>query len=274
MKLEDMIAELASSGIYTDERIINGILDKKQDAFPHLARIATFQEYWRYEEYAGSAPLCALHLLAKTQHHNAHLVIGTVLFGYYEDMGDWLTELSSYVLAHLGVDIIPILTALVKYSDANMYVRDAAARALYVIAAQYPHTKPGILSAIKNIIQDEPDIETRSLIAWNMLDLKEPSMYGWLKNSVKTGLVSTAFFNTYDIEREYADKNPSRDLDPIDPLEVFSYNSHDEYSWLEGGWGSMPKESLFTQLGQKMRKMFRMSPGKSGSNPKIRTNFC
>lgn len=63
-----MIDVLKSSGAYTKKEIVNSILERDEESFPFLVRLATSQEYWRSDSVDVWAPICAIHLLAKMKH--------------------------------------------------------------------------------------------------------------------------------------------------------------------------------------------------------------
>ena len=223
-----MVRTLYLAGIYTDKKIVDGIL-AREDSFPLLARIATSQEFWDDPHSEPWAPICAIHLLAKMKHYRAQLAVNTATMQHPDDSDDWLTEDAPYVMAHMGTGAIRTLAALMLYGGAGMYVRIGAAAALSMIARDHPETGPGIIASVKTAIQNEDDTPTRSMMASALLDLKNPDLYEYLRNLLESGLVSTDFFDMKFVDELYAGKHaPSRDR-PRDPLYIFTYRGDDHY---------------------------------------------
>ena len=232
-----MISTLESDGIHTDEKTVCGILDMGEESFHILARLATDDEYWNDLDGGRLVPICAIHLLAKMKHYGAHLAINTAIMGHYEETDDWLTEDMPYVLAHMGVGAIPTLTALMRYDGADMFVRGGAANALIMIAVDNPEVKPGIVASIKDAARNEADIEMRTVLVNVLLDLKDPDLYGYLKDSLERGFILDDYFDLDYLDGAYAGVyNPSCG-DPIDPLYIFSYYDENPYKHAGGDWG-------------------------------------
>ena len=220
--MEEMIKELVSSGIETDERIVNGILNRRNESLPYLARLATSSENW-LDFTPPADPVCVIHLLAKMEDYTARLAINAALLEYYDYTEDWLTEAAPYVLAYIGASAIWTLIALMGYKDTDMFVRNTAAHALVIIANHHPQTKPEIVSAIKDLAQNENDIDVRTLLVDNLLDLRDPHLYKYLENSLKSGFITRDFFTLQHLRDVYTGKIPVTRLHIIDPLRIFSY---------------------------------------------------
>ena len=231
----DMISVLEWDGIYTDEETVCGILEMGEESFHLLAQIATDDEYWDDLDDYWQVPICAIHLLAKMKHYRAYLAINTAIMGHYEETGDWLTEDMPYVLAHMGVDAIPTIAALMRYDGADTFVRGSAAEALIMIAMDNPDAKPGIVASIKDTAQNEADITTRTVLVNVLLDLKDPDLYGYLKDSLEKGFIHDDYFDLDYLDDAYAGVYNLPRRDPRDPLYIFSYHDENPYKHAGGG---------------------------------------
>lgn len=201
-----------------------------------MAQFATCDEYWEDgaddnnnpEDYK-SVPIAAIHLLAKMKHYRAQLAINTAILGHHEETGDWLTEDMPHVLAYMGVGAIRTLTALMQYRDTDRFVRIGAATALITIAGNNPEEKPGIVASIKDAALHEDDINTRTLLVDTLVDLKDPDLLAYLKNSLETNFITNDYFHLEDIDGTYADLLHTRCIDNVDPLYIFEYRDDNPY---------------------------------------------
>ena len=247
-----MISTLELDGIHTDEKTVCGILDMGEESFHLLARLATDDECWNDLDGDWLVPICAIHLLAKMKHYRAHLAINTAIMGHYEETGDWLTEDMPYVLAHMGVGAIPAMAALMRYDGADMFVRGSAAEALIMIAMDNLEAKPGIVASIKDAARNEADIETRTVLVNVLLDLKDPDLYGYLKDSLERGFILDDHFDLDYLDGAYAGVYNLSSRDPRDPLYIFSY--HDENPYKHAGRGGyLAKSHAVRKVGRNER---------------------
>lgn len=220
LEVAEMMAKLKSSGLDTRKNIVNGLLDRADESFPLLARLATSHEYWYGDSVDEWSPLCAIHLLAKMKHYRAQLAINSAILQFYNYTGDWLTEDMPHVLAHMGVGAIPMLTALMQYRDADMLVRDCVAEALVIIIHAHPETKPKIVASIMDAARKESDIKARTLLVNSLVDLADPGLYEYFRNSLRTGFVTNEIFDMGVVNMVNATSHSSR-KGPKDPLYIF-----------------------------------------------------
>ncbi len=225
MELKEALEKFKSHGINTDENIIRYILDNKEELFVPLAKIATSLEQWRDLDDSTYIPICAIHLLSTMGHYRAHLATISATIEYFECAGDWLTEYAVSVLAHMGVDAIWMLSAIVQNNNMDQFIRDTAARALVMIAIEHKEVKSDVITTIQKAIQNETNSMIRAVIVSSLLDLKDPDLYEYLKNLLKTGFISNTFFDINDLDRIYANKDRHIGPPRRNPLDVFTYRS-------------------------------------------------
>ena len=231
MDAEGLVDELRMRGPHTDEETVSAILATGDEAFPHLARLATHKESWNGD--VPWAPPCAVHLLATMKHYRAQLAISAALLECHEYFDDWLTEDMPHALAHMGVGAIPTLASVMAHSATDDYVRSGAARALAMIATRHPESKPGIVGSIRQAARDEGDISMRTMLVDSLLDLRDPGLYGYLRDSLESGFITPDFFDLNTLDSVYAKGSDRLERRPRDPLYVFSYRDDHPY---KGMW--------------------------------------
>jgi hypothetical protein len=198
-----------------------------KDSFKYLAKIATYQEYWDDDSpHSPWAPICAIHLLAKIGDYKSQLAINSTLVQYHDDdggLGDFLMDNTPHILAHISNDATHLLALMLNDKTINEYVRNTAARSLVIIAAAHPESKPKVIQAIKNVAQKESNINTRTMLVDSLVDLKDPDLYSYLKDSITTGFITEDFFDLSWLDAIYAEKEYAQcDITPRNPLNIFS----------------------------------------------------
>lgn len=216
-----MIGELERLGMDTSEKVVNGILARRQETLPRLAQIVTSKKYWRGDDVWPA--MCALHLLAKMNTYESRAAISASIRKYYDDTGDWLTEECPQLLAHMDVDAIDMLTEIIEDSMAGAHVKGPVACALIMIAVRHPEAKPGIVKSIKDVIRAEPNIVTRTLLIYSLIDMKDPSLYEYLKEIVQTGFIDDEMLDLEALDKIYANEEDVQLQTPMDPLVIFTY---------------------------------------------------
>ena len=231
LNLDDMIRTLESSGVHTDENVVNGILDNPKESYLRLAHIATSPEYWDNTRCNVWTPICAIHLLAKMQAYRPHLAINAAIMAYHEGAGDWFLENLPPILAYIGIGGVQTFTNFMQHVDANEYVRDVMVQVLVILSADNPGLKPDIIASIQDTVENEPDIDTRTLLINHLLDLKDPDLYEYLSDSLETGFITDDFFNKEELDAVYAGKEPVLLNSIKDPLHIFSYRDDCPYDY-------------------------------------------
>ena len=89
----------------TPLKIIQNILDKREDALPYLINILETDRYWNLPWI----PICVIHILSVIGGNQAIQSIVKTIKKHYNDTGDWLTEEMSSILAQFGSDVFDTL---------------------------------------------------------------------------------------------------------------------------------------------------------------------
>ena len=215
---EDLAAKLAESGFDADPETVSKIAGMGERAFSRLARMATSGP----AEY-GEEAMCAVHFLAALGHYRAQLAINSFLAGRYRDDADndWVTAVLPGIIAHMGPKAIGSVSGLMRHSKADMYVRDAAARALVSMALDHPEKKPGIIDTIKGAVREEKDKRTRTFLAESLVELVEPDLYLYHENLLLTGAIDDDISGVETLEAIYEGSLATHAVEPTDPLLLF-----------------------------------------------------
>ena len=214
--MEELIRALAESGFEADAGAVGGITELGDAAFAGLARLAT-------DGPDGDGPKSAVHLLAVLGHYRAQLAINSFLLQVYEDDpgDDWITEDLPGVLAYMGPGAVGALSGLVRHPEADMWARQAAARALASIAIDHPEHRPGVIEAVKGAVAEEKDIETRTLLAESLVNLVDPDLYEYHENLLLTGAITSKVSGVDVLEQIYTGEMEPGSIKPKDPTELF-----------------------------------------------------
>ncbi len=211
--------------------MIDEILENREKSWIHLAEIATNQKYCEdSNKYSVWAPICAIHLLAVIGDYKCHLAINSALLVHADDPSDWITDEMPHVVSYMNNSGIHMITLMLQDSTVDQYVRSGMVHALVMIATQDEKSKKEIIQNIIDIAQKESDIDLRTMIVDTLLDLRDPSLYNYLKNSLETGFVTDEFFDIPWLDAMYSNsEHGKQDLKPRDPLDIFSDSPENFY---------------------------------------------
>lgn len=152
--------------------------------------------------------------------YQAQLAVSSAILEHYNDSGDWLTDDARYALAHMGVGAIPILRSVMRYDGTDMYVRAIAAQALVIIAGNHQEAKIRIIASIMDAAQKESDIEVRTLLVGALIDLQDPDVRRYMRNSLKTGFIRSTYVSMDEVDNVYEYRQFSG-RGARDPLYIF-----------------------------------------------------
>ena len=231
-----MVSILRSDGVFTEKKIIYGIVDAGEEALQHLAELATDDENWDKLYDDTMAPLCAVHLLAMIKGYRVCLVINTAIINHHETADEWIVDTLPSILANTGVDSIPAIVGLLNYTSTDGLVRGSAEEALLMIAMKNPNLKPEIIETIKDTIQNEADIDMRAGLVYHLARLKKSSLYDYIKNLLESGYVQNKHFDLEYLDGMYAGKHDAHISKIGDPLRIFLsyiFNKNDYNSFME-----------------------------------------
>ena len=109
---------------------------------------------------------------------------------------------------------------------------------LHGAGIKHPETKSKIVASIKDVAQKEPNIDIRTTLVDTLVDLRDPDLYEYLKNSLKTGFITEDFFRLGDLDDIYAGRLPTCGA-PKDPIYIFKPKFKEPFTYYvypESGW--------------------------------------
>ena len=219
---EELIEELTSSGLGVSYELAEEIR-RRPDADLHLVRLLEDERYWDPEGPGeGWAPIHAIHLLSAIGSEKGLKALEDVLRKRPDDLGDWLTEECAALLANFGGLAIPTLMELATDRELDIFVRNAAIRALVVLAHRRPEFRQPTIDLFLKLME-EKNKEFLALNALEFAQLKDPLIFERLKSLFKRELKENPVCTFRHIEEVYA--SPERDMDyhrdEEDPMEHF-----------------------------------------------------
>ncbi|GEM_PF-2014493 len=262
--VESLVQRLAMLGPETDMDTVRSIIARKDEALPHLVRVATEENYWDTESRIFSiwAPICAMHVLSKIGGNEAASAVHSAMKMHHDDTGDWITEDMPYVLAAFGLGGFDALASMVADIHLDEFVRNGAARALVMISRLHPETKPRSIRVLKEAIAAEDNIGKISLLTDALAEFKDRDTLPFIEELFKRKMVDTKCLNYQTVLDIYAGKfdNPQRDT-PRDPLGIFIPRP-DNFYW---------KNNAKTKSGERHSvKVGRNDPCTCGSGKKFK----
>jgi hypothetical protein len=222
--VESLVQRLAVRGPETDMETVRSIVARKEEALPHLVRVATEEKYWDTESglFSVWAPICAMHILSKIGGNKAASAVYSAMRTHYDDTGDWITEDMPYVLAAFGPGGFDTLASMVADTSLDEYVRDGAARALIMISQEHPEIKSRSVEVLKKAITDESDESARSILTDTLAEFKDKDTLPFIEDLFKKGLIDTGFIDYDTVLDVYAGKfDHLQRFVPRDPLDIF-----------------------------------------------------
>ena len=100
----------------TPLKIIQNILDKREDVLPYLINVLETDRYWNLPWI----PICVIHILSVIGGNQALQSIVQTIKKHYNDTGDWLTEEMSSILAQFGPEAFDTIIEMIR--DRHLYM--------------------------------------------------------------------------------------------------------------------------------------------------------
>ncbi len=233
LSIDKLINRLIHLGAFTDEETIQALLQKKEEVRPALINLLYDKKVWDLKsDLATWAPICIIHLLSSMGNSKeaAEAVIDSIK-KYHNDMGDWITEEASNVLAGFGSVAFENIGGMLFDRDMEEFCRSTGSNALFLISKESGNdfTKMSI-ELIKKAIMEEESNENdlmRTLLTSDLSDFKDPDSLDFIKSLFQRELIDAESISMEEITKiynyEYEDlKHMSR----RDPLEIFQKNAN------------------------------------------------
>ena len=221
----ELVDDLARSGLDIDRDLAEELLRRGTAAVPYLAQILDEEKYWRLEKGVGDgwAPISALHLLAAIADPEGLKPILRVLYRRPDDLGDWLTEDISSILACFGPAAVEPVKELVSNRYLDVYVRVAGSGALSLIAREHPDCKDGIIDFFHEILVREGEDRTfLSFCVGDLAEIKGPSSKPIMRSLFDGGRIDEEIITWSCIEDIYQTWGDDFLASKKDPMNFFS----------------------------------------------------
>jgi hypothetical protein len=224
---QSLIDQLIRSGRHVNEKLAVQILDRKEEALPYLIDIVKSDKYWKSEDEDECwAPIAAVHLLSVIKSKEALEALVYTLYNYTEEYEDWLTEDVPSLLAYFGSEGFDRLTQLVLDRGLDEWARDAAARAIMVIATTSGDgtLRKRTVECLRQAISNESDPHTRSLLVLELTEMKDKDSLQFIKSLFDRGMIHPMVTTYGEVEDVYSgsyDHLLHIHSDTRDPMDYF-----------------------------------------------------
>ena len=267
MQTEELINELISSELLVPSKLAEEIT-RRQDAIPHLIHIIESKKYHELDGPGdGWATIHAIFILSTFKTPEVLAAILNLLKQYGENFDDWLTEDIPSVLVKFGIEAAEPLKEIVLDETIYIYTRNAASRALAVLAHQHPETRDSIVSMYREILKDDND-ELIDMLIDELAQFKDDDAFDEIKSVFERGIIDEFVINMEDVEHIY--NTPDEQLgyhhDEKDPMDHFS-PSNIEYLW-KANYDDKYSRKLIEL--KKEKKIGRNDPCPCGSGKKYK----
>lgn len=245
MPTEELIKEFISAELRVPHSLAKEICSRP-DSTPYLARIIEEDKYW---ELGGPGdawfPLHALFLLSGIKTEESLKVLIDTLLGYWDDIGDLLTESMPSILANFGPLAIEPLKEVILDDSLDPFVRGAVSSAMAVIAHKNSKCQKLTIELFRKILKDailnaddEKKVDSTfiSLLVDDLSQFKDKEAIEDIKMAFVKGLVEGFFIDIYYVKEIYEadDKDLPYHRDDRDPIDHFTTENIERFSKMYG----------------------------------------
>ncbi|HJT84895.1 MAG TPA: DUF1186 domain-containing protein [Nitrososphaeraceae archaeon] len=207
----------------TPLKIIQNILDKRENVLPYLINVLETDRYWNLPWI----PICVIHILSVIGGNQALQSIVKTIKKHYNDTGDWLTEEMSSILAQFGPEAFDTIIEMIRDRHLNIWIREGAFRSLAMIAKNNQEITTKSIPILKEIIREEQNKENRTILLNEFIELKDKDSIPFVKSLFERKMIneSDVTFDEYiqvlNGEFEYLKHTEIRN-----PLEIFGNSKY------------------------------------------------
>lgn len=220
---EALISEMLDRGLEIPYELAEE-LASREDASPYLLQLIDKDDYWLHGGPGdGWAPIHALHLLSAIGDIKTlpKLIELANKYNDFEHFGDWITEDLASVFAAFGTPAFEELKGAFQNKNLDMYVRDAAGRALIVIATKNPEIKREVVEVFKKVIMEEENKELVGFCICSLSDLKDKGVLPFIEQAFAEDRVDEGVINLNSVRRRYESEVQMNKIDMKEPLDYF-----------------------------------------------------
>ena len=207
----------------TPLKIIQNILDKREDALQYLINILETDRYWNLPWI----PICVIHILSVIGGNQALQSIVKTIKKHHNNTGDWLTEEMSSIIAQFGSDAFDTLVEIIKDHHLDIWIREGALRSLAMIAKNNPEIKTRSIPILKEILVEEQKKENRTILLNEFIEFKDKDSIPFVKSLFERKMVNESnvtideYIQVLNGEFEYLEHTAVRD-----PLGIFGNSKY------------------------------------------------
>jgi hypothetical protein len=268
---EELVQNLVAAGLDIPEALVDQILVRGDAAVAPLGEVMLDESLWKDKGPRGWGPIHAMHLLGGLKSLQA--------MPYFEQFlvpdrdTDWITEDMPAILAAHGPGATESLKCIASNRQACAYNRNAAVRALCLIAHRHPVCKPKVVGFLRGFFDETvaEDHEFLCLIYDDLAGLRNPEAMDDLRKAKEKGLFTEGPFDWKSMEEIYASMEvpPTISHDDTDPMEYFSSDSLEYFKAKESGNSpdSKTSASVLTALSQEPARRPNPKPGRNQPCP-------
>ncbi|NJD77934.1 MAG: DUF1186 domain-containing protein [Candidatus Methanoperedens sp.] len=266
MPTEELVDLMVELKLYVNRTLALEIV-KREDAVFYLRKLLQDGRHWRDDIWS---PVHAIHIIALIKSKEAFELLLDIIRYRGDDLGDWLIEGSSGLLAAFGEDFIERLKRFNEDDTLEPFSRSRGVTALAVLARKYPDHKDGIKEHMLKLLNSTRDTEFATLIIDDIASLRDPSVTPDIHKAFKEHKIDEFHINEEDIESIIKGEYNNLERHEKDPLEHFSRN---EIGYLHNLHYTKPDEK-YIQPGEMpskpKKKIGRNDPCPCGSGKKYK----
>ena len=171
---EELVQNLVAAGLDIPEALVDQILVRGDAAVAPLGEVMLDESLWKDKGHRGWGPILAMHLLGGLKSLQAMPYFEQFLVPDHDT--DWITEDMPAILAAHGLGATESLKCIASNRQACAYNRNAAVRALCLIAHRHPVCKPKVVGFLRGFFDETAaeDHEFLCLIYDDLAGLRNP----------------------------------------------------------------------------------------------------
>jgi hypothetical protein len=255
---EELVEELVSLRAKITTELAEELL-RRPDADPSLVKLVREDKFWDWNgPGSGWAPFHAINLLSAKRSIEGLKAMEEVLRARPDDLGDFLTEDMASILANFDEIGLETIRGLASDKNLDIFVRNAAIRALNVIAHRHPELRAPTIDLYLRLMGEERDNKAfLDLNALEFAQLKDPAIYEEIKSLYEQGVVKGESCDFKYIKEVYAMPDAEMDYhqDEKNPMDHFQPKNLEHLGkvnreWAESDLGEPVLEVRTSKIGR------------------------
>ncbi len=199
----ELIDQLEKSGDRASLELVQAILERGNEAVPHLRSVLKNKEYWEASDDRQWMPLHAVKLLGTIADPEALPELIDASVRAVEADNDWVMEDLPTVFDCIGSQAVePLMKFILAHTGDNelWWPRTAAADGLASIAFHHPEERERITSFLHGLFSENEDSEFSGSVADALVDLNDPSSIPVLERAFGLGYIDEEIISGDELE--------------------------------------------------------------------------